>query len=91
MKPAYCRANSISYREAGERMRLSHERLIEARATLTAFRVASAVWGLTAGYSKAWDLVFVDSIAELTGMDHRSVRRGIKECERAGALQWRPS
>ncbi len=85
------RAGSLPYAEAGERMRLSQARLVEARANLRAWRVAAAVWGLTAGYSKAWDAVFVDGLAALTGMDERSVRRGIKECERARALQWRAS
>ncbi len=85
------RAGSLPYMEAGERMRLSQARLVDARANLRAWRVAAAVWGLTAGYSKAWDAVFVDGLAELTGMDERSVRRGIKECALAGALQWLPS
>jgi len=85
------RAGSVPYLEAGERMRLSQARLVEAKAGLPAWRVAAAVWGLTAGYSKGWDAVFVDGLAELTGMDGRAVRRGIKECEAAGALQWLPS
>jgi hypothetical protein len=89
MTPKYCKANSIPYREAGDRMRLSAERLVEARAGLRAHRVAAAVWGLTAGYSKAWDRVFIDGLAEMTGMDERSTRRGLKECEAAGALQWK--
>jgi hypothetical protein len=89
MTPNYCKANSISYREAGDRMRLSAERLVAARAGLRAHRVAAAVWGLTAGYSKAWDRVFIDGLAEATGMDYRSTRRGLKECVEAGALQWR--
>ncbi|HZO61382.1 MAG TPA: hypothetical protein VFB35_00215 [Gaiellaceae bacterium] len=72
-------------------MRLSQARLVEARANLRAWRVAAAVWGLTAGYSKAWDAVYVDGLAAITGMDERSVRRGIKECAVVGALQWLPS
>jgi len=84
------RAGSLPYMEAGERMRLSQARLVEARANLRAWRVAAAVWGLTAAYSKAWDAVFIDGLAELTGMDERSVRRGIKEAALAGALQWEP-
>jgi hypothetical protein len=85
------RAGSVPYMEAGEAMRLSQARLVEARANLRAWRVAAAVWGLTAGYSKEWDAVFVDGLAALTGMDERSVRRGIKECADAGALRWLPS
>jgi hypothetical protein len=85
------RAGSLPYMEAGEAMRLSQARLVEARANLRAWRVAAAVWGLTAGYSKRWDAVFVDGLAALTGMDSRSVRRGIKECAECGALQWLPS
>jgi hypothetical protein len=87
------RAGSLPYMEAGERMRVSQTRLVAAGAkvNLRAWRVAGAVWGLTAGYSKAWDAVFVDALAELTGMDERSVRRGIKDCVAAGALQWLPS
>jgi hypothetical protein len=91
VKPHYCKSHSISYREAAERMRLSTERLVEGRAGLRAYRVASAVWTLTAGYSKAWDTVFIDGLADLTGMDERSVRRGLKECVKVGALQWRPT
>jgi hypothetical protein len=89
VKPHYCKSNSVSYREATDRMRLSLKRLIEARAGLRAHRVAAVVWTLTAGYSKAWDQVFIDGLADLSGMDERSVRRGLKECEAAGALQWR--
>ena len=91
MKPHYCRANSISNIEAGTRMRLSLERLVAGGAGLRAFRVAAATWGLTAGYAKAWDTVFVGSLAEMTGMDERAARRGLKECVDLGALEWRPS
>lgn len=91
MKPHYCKANSISNIEAGTRMRLSLERLVAGGAGLRAFRVAAATWGLTVGYAKAWDTVYLSSLADLTGMDDRAVRRGLKDCVDLGALQWRPS
>jgi hypothetical protein len=91
MKPTYCKSNSISYREAGERQRLSLERLVEGGAGLQAFRVAAAVWTLTAGYSKAWDLVYIDALADITGMDRRATRRGLSDAQKLGALQWRPT
>jgi hypothetical protein len=85
------RAGSLPYIEVGERMRLSQARLVEARAHLRACRVAMAVWGLTAGYSKEWDHVYVEGLVKLTGMDERSVRRGIKACVEAGAIRWLPN
>ncbi len=89
--PGFTKANTLPAERAGELMRDSHARLVRARAGIRAWRLAGAVWGLTVPYSKGWEAVFVERLAALTGMDERAVRRGIKECERAGALQWEPN
>jgi hypothetical protein len=90
-RPPFAKANSITGAEAAALVLASSARLTEGRAPLRAWRVAGAVWSLTVGYAKPWDTVFVDGLAKLAGMDERSTRRGLKECERVGALQWRPN
>jgi hypothetical protein len=89
--PPFTKAGSIELDEAAELMRLSHRRLVEAKAGVQAWRVAGAVWGLTVPYRKGWEAVFVERLEALTGMSDRSVRRGTRECVEAGALEWEPN
>jgi hypothetical protein len=89
--PPFTTADTLELEDAAELMRLSHRRLVEARAGVQAWRVAGAVWGLTVPYRKGWEAVYVERLERLTGMDNRAVRRGIKECATAGAVEWEPN
>ena len=89
--PPFTKADTLELEDAAELMRASHARLVEAKAGIRAWRVAGAVWGLTVPYRKGWEAVFVERLELLTGMDNRSVRRGIKEAAQAGALEWEPN
>lgn len=97
-KKHYTKAGSLRYAEAGARMRQSRARLLAARDPETGARlgraehkVAEAVWELTASYSKAWDEVYVDGLAELTELHRRTVRSAIKRLAAAGVIEWRPT
>jgi hypothetical protein len=89
--PPFTQADTLELEEAAELMRLSHRRLVEAKAGVQAWRVAGAVWGLTVPYRKGWEALFIGRLEAITGMGDRSVRRGIKGCVESGALEWEPT
>lgn len=89
--PPFTKPGTLKLEDAAELMGLSQRRLVEARAGVPAWRVASAVWGFTVPYSKGWEAAFVGRLEALTGMDNRAVRRAIKACAEAGAIEWEPN